>query len=129
MQSSSYNKFYRVYKNDTRVTKVSNNDFLPCKPRSFKNGFLVGPGVKAIFSIPSHFYSLPDEDCMYYGYHDEIRAMEKAKSGALKHIAVLISGAERSICRLKQYRNDHYTDLNATLLDSNIRRLEKELRG
>lgn len=129
MKNTSYDKFYRVFKNDTHVTQVSNNDFLPCKPRSFKNGFMIGPGINAVFSIPSHFYFLPKEELMYYGYCDKIKAMEKAKSGALKHIGVLISEAEKSIARLKQYRNDHYTDLNSTLLDSNIRRLEKELKG
>ena len=117
---------YRVYKNGTAVIKVSANDFKPVLARHFKRGlpaesFLDADG-HGIFA-----YSLPPDGQMFYGYGTRARAMEKAKAGALAYISQMIREVERGIERLRQYRLDHYEDLNTELLDANIRRLEREM--
>jgi len=76
--------------------------------------------------MPGLQYSLPPDDDMFYGYTDKVTAMEKAKSGALKYINHMIKEVEQGIKKLVQYRNDHYKDLNANLLDANIRKLKKK---
>jgi len=117
---------YRVYKNGTAVIKVSANDFKPVLAHHFKRGLPVeglpdGNG-HSIFS-----YSLPPDGQMFYGYGTQTRAMEKAKEGAQAYISQMIKEVERGIERLRQYRFDHYEDLNTALLDANIRRLEREM--
>ena len=69
-------------------------------------------------------FKLPPDDAMFTGYADKAHAMEMAKAGALKYIDVLISEGSKGIEKLKQYREDHYEDLNTNLLDANIRKAE-----
>lgn len=116
-------KYYRVFKNDTSVTEVSDNDFKP-----FKKKWIIRNPVGALMVLPQNWYSLPIDAAMFYGYTDKIHAMEMAKAGALKHIEVLISQTVHGITALKQYRVDHYDDLNENLLDGNIRKLKKEIK-
>ncbi len=113
MESYPYNKRYRVYKNDTAVIEVPINDFKAQK---------LEPGL-----ISELQFSLPLDEGMFYEYNNKIKAMEKAKAGALAHINSLIQEAVQAIDRLKKYREEHFEDLNSTLLDRNIRDLEKEL--
>ncbi|MEJ6980868.1 hypothetical protein WG906_10430 [Pedobacter sp. P351] len=115
-------KYYRVFKNDTSVTEVSDNDFKP-----FKKRWIIKSPVNALKASPLNWYSLPVDAAMFYGYTNIIHAMEMAKAGALKHIEGLISQNAHGVTELKQYRIDHYDDLNVNLLDGNIRKLEKEL--
>jgi len=108
-------KYYRVYKNETAVTEVTANDF---KPRSTKG---------MVNDTSPIFYTLPADNFMFFDYPDKVDAMENAKAGALRYIYFLIKEAENCILKLKDYRDAHYEDLNINLLDSNIRRLEKEM--
>ncbi|PST82761.1 hypothetical protein C7T94_08925 [Pedobacter yulinensis] len=109
--------YYQVFLNDTTVTRVSANDF---KPQA-------ALPLMARHTPTRSAYSLPAAEAMFYGYASRVNAMEKAKSGAIKHIGSLIDRAEKSIQAIKAYRMAHHTDLNVTLLDANIRKLEKEL--
>jgi hypothetical protein len=128
MKEINLNKYYRVYKNDTTVTEVSANDFKTSKLSHLKKEEPVRPSDKDLSILP-RVYFLPADKDMYYGYYNKVKAMEMAKAGALKHIGLLIKEAEQGIYKLKQYRNDHYDDLNNSLLDANIRRLEKEFNN
>ncbi|TQM50215.1 hypothetical protein BDE36_1953 [Arcticibacter tournemirensis] len=105
-------KYYRVYKNETAVSEISDLDFKPGFATHFERG---------------NIYSIPQDNKMFYDYTDRIDAMKKAKAGALFYINLLIKKAENGIDNLKQYRIDHYDDLNINLIDSNIRRLEREM--
>jgi hypothetical protein len=111
MQQHNFTNYYRVYQHDTAVTKVSANDFKPV--------------VTRIAFQP--IYSLPTDGTMFYGYLNQIEAMEKAKAGALAFINGIIKNIDKGINQLKQYRVEHYDDLNIILLDANIRRLEQEM--
>ncbi len=126
MEKHNFTKYYRVYKNDTTVTEVSANDFIPLTTRHFKTGWVTGPPVDVLCAIPSPYY-LPADNAMYYGYASKIKAMEMAKAGALRYINIMIKEVEQGINKLKQYRVDHYTDLTDTLMEANIRRLENEM--
>lgn len=120
-------KYYKVYLNGTSVTEVSANDFTPNPNRHFKNGWVTGGKINEFSSVPSHFYSLPAAENMYYGYTDKPMAMRKAKAGALKYINAITAEIKGSIAKLKKYREDHFEDLNDTLLDQNIRNVEREM--
>jgi hypothetical protein len=111
MQQHNFTNYYRVYQHDTAVTKVSANDFKHV--------------ITRIAFPPA--YSLPTDGTMFYGYLNQIEAMEKAKAGALAYIEGIIKKVDEGIDQLKQYRVDHYEDLNINLLDANIRRLEQEM--
>lgn len=127
MKQHNFIKYYRVFEHDTLVTEISSNDFKPVKSKQFKRGRLIDRPVNAIDLIPSHLYSLPTDGTMFYGYANKAQAMKMAKAGALKYIDVLIGQADSSAEKLKQYRNDHYDDLNVNLVDANIRKAENEL--
>ncbi|MBC7915823.1 MAG: hypothetical protein H7Y07_17070 [Pyrinomonadaceae bacterium] len=120
IKKSNFFKFYRVFKNDTLVTEVSVNDFKPAKKWKVKNG----ADLDNVILKPVYF--LPKDGKMFYGYASKGHAMEMAKAGALKYIGMLISQAEKGISQLKQYRIDHYDDLNINLLDANIRLTKNE---
>ncbi|WP_129715896.1 hypothetical protein [Pedobacter sp. SYP-B3415] len=116
--------FYQVFLNDTAVSRISSNDFK--QSVAFSNKISVpGPHKDALGRCTA--YSLPPAANMYYGYPTQVEAMEMAKAGALRHIDKLTAIAESGINALKAYRMEHYTDLNVTLVDANIRRLEKQL--
>ncbi|WP_207423295.1 hypothetical protein [Desertivirga brevis] len=110
-------KYYRVYKNRTEVAEVSVNDFHRPIPKGKER------------SLGSTSYHLPSDNMMYYEYTGIVGAMERAKSGALKYITALIKEGEAGVARLLQYRVDNYENLNVSLVESNIRRIEKEIKG
>lgn len=122
MERHNFTRYYRVYKNDTTVTEVSTNNFIPLTTRHFKAGCVVGPPIDVLCAIPS-YYSLPADDAMYYGYSNKIEAMEMAKAGAIRHINVMLKAGLSRSTELMQYRSDHYTDLNVTLREANIHTL------
>lgn len=127
MKQNSFIKYYRVFKHDTHVTEISVNDFLPVTTHRFKRGWYTEKPIEKFSSIPSHAYTLPVDAEMFYGYVNKIKAMEKAKAGAISYINQMIKEVETGINKLKQYRNDHYEELNLNLTDASIRRLEKEM--
>ncbi|WP_256009083.1 hypothetical protein [Desertivirga xinjiangensis] len=122
MEKHRFNKFYRVFKNDTKVTEVSFNDFkqivMPVEGQTRTGGLSAEK-----LSVPERCYSLLPENEMFYGYDRRAQAMEMAKSGALKHIAALIAEGPGSTEKVYQYRFDHYEDLNINLRDSAIKQL------
>lgn len=117
-------RFYIVYKNETSVTEVLTNDFKPCQETRQK-----AKAACACHALLSPAFALPDDSHMFYGFLSRVKAMENAKSGALKYIAKLIAEGEKSHELLLKYREDHYDDLNIHLTDRNIRRIEWELEG
>ena len=123
MKRNNYTRYFRVFKNDTAVTEIFANDFIPVLTRRLKHGLPVNTPVDALNAIA---YSLPPDDAMFYGYLKQAHAMQKAKDSALNYINFLIKEAGPGTKKLKQYREDHYYDLNVTLLDANIRRVENE---
>lgn len=125
MEKHNFTKYYRVYKNDTKVTEVSTNDFVPLTAKLFKAGYTYGPPVDVLCAIPS-YYCLPADDAMYYGYSTEIKAMEMAKAAAIRHINVMLKAGLSRNTELMQYRSDHYIDLNVTLREANIHRLSNK---
>jgi len=127
MRKYNYIKFYRVFKNETDVTEISVNNFIPVAPRKVNKDLAEKGAIDANCSFPYVQYSLPSDEKMYYGYMDKATAMEKAKSGALFHINQMIAELDLGIKRLVEYRNDHYDDLNINLLDSNTQRIKREI--
>lgn len=127
MRGIYYTKYYRVLKHDTAITEISTNNFKVVKHKSFKRKLFSGKSVDVLCSIPSTVYSFPADGEMYYGYLTKADAMKRAKAGAQNYISKMVSEIEAGIKRLKQYRSDHYEDLNINLLDANIRRIEKEI--
>lgn len=127
MRKYNYIKYYRVFKNETAVTEVSVNDFMPVAPRKLNKDLAGKAAIDTNCSFPYVQYFLPSDEKMYYGYMDMATAMEKAKSGALFHINQMIAELDRGIQKLVKYRNDHYDDLNINLLDSNIQRIKREM--
>lgn len=121
MEKPRFNKFYRVFTNDTQVTEISFNDFIPVRTKP-KGEPSIGQPL-----FPTDTYRLLPEKEMFYGYELKTYAMEMAKAGALKYIASLIVEGPGSIEKLKQYRFDHFEDLNVTLTDANIQRLKSTL--
>jgi len=128
MVTTHFLKYYRVFKNETAVTEVLTNDFIPAKKFQLKNGQSIDCLItnRELQSMNVR-YELPNDDVMFYGYIRKIRAMEKAKAGALLHINKMIAEITLGIEKLKSYRSDHYQDLNVSLLDGNIRKLEQQM--
>lgn len=122
MEKHRFNKFYRVFKNDTKVTEVSFNDFKPIG-RAVEGQAHTGSLSGKMRLSSACVYSLLPENEMFYGYNRRVQAMEMAKSGALKHIAALIAEGPGSTEKVYQYRFDHYEDLNINLRDSAIKQL------
>jgi hypothetical protein len=128
MKRNNFTRYYRVFKNDTSVTEVSANDFMPAPTRHFKSGLPIHTSIiEKVGSIHISEYTLVPENEMFYGYLDKADAMVKAKAGALNHMNHIIKEIEAGIRKLVQYRNDHYEDLNVNLLDANIQRIKKEM--
>lgn len=125
MKNNRFIKYYRVYKNETEVTEISVNDFKRVTLGGFKRGLPTGGHPVNPYAIHQFHYSLPPDEAMFYGYLDRAHAMEKAKTGALVYIGVMIQEVEKSIQKLVQYRTDHYEDLNINLLDEHIRKFRK----
>jgi hypothetical protein len=120
MQTTKQVIFYRVFQNDTVVTKLSFHNF--------KKHFNIPEHqhtLGGVFNIKrAHHYTLADGSGMYYGYKHEWHAMEMAKAGSLKYMNDLIAEGPESNEKLYQYRLKHYDDLNIHLLDSNIQRIK-----
>lgn len=125
----SYNRYYRVVKNDTCVTEQSANDFTRVCTKPYSIIWTNSHPVKVYHSLAKQAYSLYPLNPTYHDYVDKVMAMEKAKEGALKHISSLISEAELAISTLQKYRIDHYEDLNTNLIDSQIRKLERTMKN
>ncbi len=102
MKQQNYTGYFRVYQNDTAITKVSTNDFRQTK-----------------LTHGAH-YALPAGEGFYYGYKTLAKAMQMAKTGALAHINLLLGMGKAGEAELLQYRMDHYDDLNNNLIDANI---------
>jgi hypothetical protein len=110
MKQSNYNRYFRVFQNDTTVTEVSTNDFKRVK--------LQGANLQHLV------YSLPEP--LFYGYLTEAKAMEMAKAGALEHINALIAMGKDGELALYEYRFHHYQDLTVNLVEANILEIEDE---
>lgn len=124
---NNFVRFYRVLDHDTTVTEVSAHDLKATPLRLYKKGIPVYDKAER----PDHElyfqYSLLPHAERFYGYTSKVQAMEKAKQGAVTYINAMLADIEGGIARLKAYRSAHYHDLNTTLLDANIRKLEKEI--
>lgn len=127
MKNTPLFRYYRVFKNQTAVTEVSTNDFKPIELVQFKKGLPVNMRTDGQTSTLYFRFSLPDDTDMFYGYDTRVKAMEMAKAGALSHINNMIAAVVQGIQKLKDYRSQNHQDLNITLLDANIRKLEKEM--
>lgn len=129
MKQSNYIKYFRVFKNDTAVTEVSTNDFKPFQSKRPKTEPTAGKSKNAVDPVPGCIYSLPPDQEMFYGYLTRFEALERAKAGAIAYIDVMIKDEEKDIQKLKQYRMDHFEDLNINLLEENIRSLETKMNS
>jgi hypothetical protein len=112
MKQHNYTRYFRVFKDDTSVTEISTNDFLPVKPNPANDD--------------SPVYQLPVNERLYYGYLTKAKAMEMAKGGALEHINLLLDQNESGEKELYQYRFDHFQDLTVNLVEANIEQIESE---
>ncbi|MFA6245887.1 MAG: hypothetical protein WC615_03030 [Mucilaginibacter sp.] len=109
----NYYRSYYVKKADTNIITVSANDFKPLKHR---------PSITA-----SAVYTLRPGSEDYYSTTNLIKAMEKAKAGALLYIKGLIDMGLGGTTALLQYRIDHYEDLHINLIDANIQLVEQRM--
>jgi hypothetical protein len=106
-------KFFRVYLHETSISEMPANDF---------------KRTAAFSKDVTPTYSLPSDTDMFYDYPGIVQAMEGAKTGAISHINKLLKKAGDGAEELFQYRYDHYNDLNFNLTESNIRKVESELK-
>jgi hypothetical protein len=106
MKQHNYYRYFRVFKNDTVVTEISTNDFIPLKPKPLNRQALT--------------YTLPVNEPMFYGYLNHVKAMEMAKAGALEHINALIAMGKDGELALYEYRFHHFQDLTVNLVEANI---------
>ncbi len=120
-------KYYRVFKNQTTVTVKSANDFKPVNGFDLAASLMLNKNIDGQSPSLDAGFVLPEDELMFYAYTTRVRAMEMAKSGALSYINKMIAEVELGIKRLKDYRSQHYQDLNINLIDANIRKLEREM--
>jgi len=125
MKQQNYVRYFRVFKNDTLVTEISTNDFRPLKLRASGKHWLIGNTGEVLCTIASVNYALSDSP--FYGYKTCVEAMEMAKAGALSYINSLIAMGKPGEQSLRQYRMDHYEDLNINLVEANIYKVENNL--
>lgn len=125
----NYHHYYRVVAHETQITKISTNNFTRINFMTYRTIWTNHHPVKVFSSIIDKLSLVQSKRLAYRDFVDCITAMESAKSGALSYINSLIKQADLNIAALKQYRMDHYDDLNKNLLDSNIRRLEQLIRN
>ena len=104
MKQHNYSRYFRVFKNDTGVTEISANDFIPVKPKPVNRQALT--------------YTLTEP--LFYGYLTQEKAMEMAKACALEHINALIAMGKDGELALYEYRFHHYQDLSVNLVEANI---------
>lgn len=109
----TYYRSYRVDKNDTEIKTISANDFRAPGPRST--------------SPDNGVYTLHPDYGQYYQTVNLVKAMEKAKQGALASINALIKRGDDGVAALLQYRIDHYEDLHVNLVDANIQLVEQKI--
>ncbi|UEG54067.1 hypothetical protein LLH06_03665 [Mucilaginibacter daejeonensis] len=124
---NNFVKFYRVLHHDTTVTEVPAHDLKVTSLRVNEKGLPLHHEPERLVNEVYAQYSLLPVAERFYGYTSKVKAMEKAKQGALAYINGMLAEIEGGITRLKAYRSAHYDDLNTTLLDANIRKLEKEI--
>ena len=127
MKQQNYIRYFRVFKNDTRTTEISTNDFSPLKLRPSGKNWLIGSTGEILGAIADIPYALPQLGVLFYGYKTHAEAMEGAKAGALSYINSLIAMGEAGEELLLQYRMDHYEDLNINLVEANIYEVEHHL--
>ncbi|MBE9583348.1 hypothetical protein IM792_02710 [Mucilaginibacter sp. JRF] len=118
-------KYYRVFENSPAIQEISVIDLKPALKVRFNNG-MPTKMAKGNNRIINKYSLLPLKD-RFYEYTDKINAMEKAKKNALRYINALTTQITIGINSLKKYREEYYTELNLTLIDSNIRKLEREM--
>jgi len=109
----NYYRSYYVKKADTSIITVSANDFKPLKHR--------------LSITATAVYALRPGSKEYYSSINLIKAMEKAKAGALLYIKDLIDKGAAGNAALLQYRIDHYEDLHINLVDANIQLVEQRM--
>jgi hypothetical protein len=126
MKQPNYIRYFRVFKQHTKVTEISTNDFLRPKLRAVGKNWLIGETEIILCAIADAGYRLPADNILFYGYTTKVKAMEMAKAGALKYINSLIAEGAPAKARLHQYRRDHYEDLNITLVEANIYKPEND---
>lgn len=126
MKKRNYSRYFRVFMNDTLVTEVSTNDFRPLILKPCKGNWLTNDSGKIFCAIAAVKYTLPTDGTLFYGYDTQAKAMEMAKSGALKHINLLIDEGKSSAKALYQYRFDHFEDLTVNLVAGNIQEIEDD---
>lgn len=127
MKQQNYTRYFRVFKNDTVITEISTNDFLPLKLRPSGKNWLIGDTTEILGAIASICYQLVPLGIMFYGYRTRIEAINGAKSGALSHINSLIALGKAGEQELLQYRMDHYEDLNVNLVGNSSYKAEHNL--
>ncbi|WDF79593.1 hypothetical protein PQ469_06190 [Mucilaginibacter sp. KACC 22773] len=109
----TYYRSYRVDKNDTGIKMIPANDFS-----------LVGARLTDRHNV---IYTLQPDYEQYYQTTSLVKAMEKAKEGALTSINELIKRGDDGVAALLQYRIDHYEDLHVNLVDANIQLVEQQI--
>jgi hypothetical protein len=109
----TYYRSYRVDKNDTGIKMIPANDFSP-----------VGARLTDRHNV---IYTLQPDYEQYYQTTSLVKAMEKAKEGALTSINELIKRGDDGVAALLQYRIDHYEDLHVNLVDANIQLVEQQI--
>ncbi|SEP19970.1 hypothetical protein [Mucilaginibacter sp. OK283] len=109
----TYYRSYRVDKNDTGIKMIPANDFS-----------LVGARLTDRHNV---IYTLQPDYEQYYQTTSLVKAMEKAKEGALASINELIKRGDDGVAALLQYRIDHYEDLHVNLVDANIQLVEQQI--
>jgi hypothetical protein len=129
MKKNNYSLYFRVFKNDTAVTKVSTNDFLPLTLIPEKGNWLIAATHLILGPIAKTAYALLPDKLAYAGYADEAKAMEMAKLGAQEYINRLIGQGKAGEKALLQYRRDHYEDLHINLVFANIENVKREEEG
>jgi hypothetical protein len=129
MTQHNYVRYYRVFKNDTAVTEISTNDFLPLLLRPEKGNWLFATTRAKLRSVANTTYSLLPDQIAFVGYEDEAKAMEMAKLGAQEYINRLIDQGAAGEKKLLQYRVDHYEDLHVNLVFANIENIKREEEG
>lgn len=125
----NYHHYYRVATHETQIIEMSAHNFTRINFMTYRTIWTDHHPVKVFSSIMDKLTLTQSIRLAYRDYVDRVTAMEYAKSGALSYITSLIKQVDLSIATLKQYRMDHYDDLNKNLLDSNIRRLENLIKN
>jgi hypothetical protein len=129
MHRQNYSRYFRVFKNDTTVTAISTNDFIPLVLKPEKGNWLIAASGAVLGPIAAINYQLLPDKLAFAGYANEAKAMEMAKLGAQEYINRLIGQGKAGEKALLQYRRDHYEDLHINLVFANIENVKREEEG